>query len=212
MGTVIDTITLPRTSLWNLAEMDRDYKCPRLPATARTVIDIGAHAGIFALFALSEWKDARIICYEPHPEIVSMCRANLAGLNAEVHERAVIGAGDVAGCVGGDGKAVLYEGKRTLLGSSLHHLGWQRDAEAARVEWLPAVELPEADILKLDVEGSELPILRDFRHGASVSALLVEVHRRAEFPKLAEIAWGWGLDMVRCNVGRNGCATSVWVR
>ena len=204
-------LKLPRTSLWNLAEMDRDYKRARLPFKVEAVIDIGAHAGIFALWVLGEYPSARLECYEPHPQLAALCRENLEGLATTVHEKAVIGLEDHA-CIGPDGRAPLHEGRRTLLGTSLHQLGWQKEEVAARVEWVPAAELPPCDMLKVDTDGSDIGILRDYTHGRSVSALLCEVHRRSEFEPLMQLAWGWGLEMTRCHAGRNGCVTSVWVR
>jgi len=206
----MEILKLPRASLWNLAEMDRDYAQAKLPESAEVVLDIGSHAGIFALWALGTWQGCKVVCFEPHPEMVKICRDNLTGLSAEVHELAVIGSEDVASCVGDDNLAALYEGKRTLLGSSLHHLGWQKDEIVARVRWFPAADLPPCNVLKVDIEGSDLRVLKDYRHGAGLSALLCEVHRREEWPQLMELAWSWGLEMTRCNAGRNGCVTSAW--
>jgi len=205
-------LKLPRTSLWNLAEMDRDYAQAKLPVSARVVLDVGAHAGIFALWALGTWSDSKVVCFEPHPELAQICRDNLAELNADVREVAVIGAADVPVCVGDDGLVSLYEGKRTLLGTSVHRLGWQKESAAARVKWMRASDLPPCDVFKCDAEGPELAILADYKYGSTVSALLCETHRRAEWPQLMELAWHWGLEMTRCNPGRNGCVTSAWRR
>jgi FkbM family methyltransferase len=208
----MNTISLPRTSLWNLAEMDRDYAAAKLPPITGDVLDVGAHAGIFALWALGEWPGARVTCYEAHPALADIARRNLDGLPATVVERAVIGSADVAACVDPDGMATLYEGRRTLLGTSLHKLGWQADDRRVGAQWMPAADLPACALLKVDVEGAELAILRDYRHGAHLRVLLVETHRRADFLALCQLAWSWGLEMARANPGRNGCVTSAWVR
>ncbi len=208
-----ELIQLPRSSLWNLAECDRDYaKAPKMPKSLDVILDIGAHVGIFALWALGEFLGSKVICYEPHPEVVDLCRRNLEGLNAEVHECAVVGESDEKRYVGQDNLVALYPGKRTLLGSSLYHLGWQKEEPIARVKWMPAKKLPRAQGVKADIEGAEIPLLRDYQYGKDVQVLMIEVHCLSDFSQLTEIALGWGLEMTRYNPGRNGCSTSVWVR
>ena len=46
-----------------------------------TVVDIGAHCGVFALY--SKWafhKNARVHCFEPYPPHVELLRRNVARL------------------------------------------------------------------------------------------------------------------------------------
>lgn len=210
---------LPRTSMWNLAEMDRDYAHAKIPRFEKDsepieILDVGAHVGIFALWVLAEFPADRthVTCYEAHPQIAALCRDNLTSMSAEVVECAVVGSTDDAVQLDAEGQVTLFEGRRTLLGTSMHRLAWQNTEHTVKARTLSAKKLKRCRILKLDVEGAELPILRDFQYGAELSALLIETHRREDFIELCKIAWGWGLEMTLANPGRNGCVTSAWVR
>ena len=44
------------------------------------IIDVGANVGIFALWALHRWSNAKVICLEPLPPILEKLRENLGGL------------------------------------------------------------------------------------------------------------------------------------
>lgn len=59
--------------------IDRTYtpgSFPTLP-TQPTIFDIGANIGLFTLFALDRWPDARVYAFEPVPEIFQVLRENL---------------------------------------------------------------------------------------------------------------------------------------
>jgi 31-O-methyltransferase len=60
--------------------VDRIYTPPGFPVLgpAPTIFDVGANIGLFSLFALDQWPDARVFAFEPVPQIFEVLRANLA--------------------------------------------------------------------------------------------------------------------------------------
>jgi FkbM family methyltransferase len=124
-----------------------------------TILDIGANVGAFSLWASLRWPGSTIHAFEPHPGTFAYLRRNLSGLtNAVLHNVAVFptdqkqlpfftrydgdGESGLADCMARTFVEAL-PGGRTLLVDVIH----------------PA-ELPQAEIVKLDVEGAEADVLR----------------------------------------------------
>lgn len=152
---------------------ERDaYGVRDLPHPPNTVVDIGAHIGAFTLLAAATWPRARILACECDPDNAQLLRANLAGhANVEVVE-AAIGADAVQdipfdqvvdkihGNSGGGSCVRTEPGTRLIRVPALNVIDlWQSRGLAG------------CDLLKLDCEGSELPILI----ALASSGLLAEV-------------------------------------
>jgi FkbM family methyltransferase len=152
---------------------ERDYAPPAevlaaLPDAPR-ILDLGANVGMFGVDALQRWPKASVIAYEPDPD------------NAAVHSR-VIGAnglGDrwtlveaAAGAAGG--VASFLTGQVALSRVVDGPLG----GEVVQVEVVDVLdEVGRSDLVKIDVEGGEWPILADPRFAANPPrALAAEVH------------------------------------
>jgi FkbM family methyltransferase len=132
-----------------------------LAESPATVLDIGAHIGVFTCLAAELWPDARIIACEPDPDNAALLRSNSAGLrNVEVIETAIIDR-DLAQV---EFNAVTDKiGKNSGGGSCVRaEVGSNR----IQVPALSAVKLWESksisscDLMKLDCEGAELQVLR----------------------------------------------------
>lgn len=173
-GSAHALFTCPRSSLWHLHEIVRDYERAELPALHEPhLLDVGAHVGAFTLWADAHWPGLTSELYEPHPFVSDLCTRNVRGLAAAVHPVAVLGVPKRMPFV------ELHEGRRTLLGSSVHDLGWQSKERVLRVPMMRARDLPPCTLLKVDTEGEELPILRDYRHWDDVRCVFVEFHGEA---------------------------------
>jgi FkbM family methyltransferase len=130
------------------------------------VLDLGANIGLFGLDAQQRYPGARITAYEPDAE------------NAAIHRRLVErnGSGDrwrlVAACAGPRAGSVSFlPGQET--GS---HVVDEPAAGAVTVpmeDVLPA--FAGADLVKLDIEGGEWPLLADSRFAAA-PAVVLEYH------------------------------------
>jgi FkbM family methyltransferase len=125
----------------------------------RTVIDIGANIGTFAVLAARAAPAARVLCFEPAPDTAALLRRNVTmnGIDARVliEERAVSGAAGRVDLVSPPQSSIR---RVQQPGSELGH--------TVRVE---AVTLPDifdrhavhrCDFLKIDCEGGEFDLLR----------------------------------------------------
>lgn len=149
------------------------YDIPYDPPLPPVILDLGANVGAFCRFAVRRWKGAIIHAYEPHPgnfELLKRTREEmLPNENITLHQIAVSDK---------SGHASLYFsgfncGEWTLMGIS----PGAKVSGQVEVETISALELPKADILKIDVEGAEVLILGTLKERISeFSAVMLECH------------------------------------
>jgi FkbM family methyltransferase len=149
------------------------------------IVDLGAHVGSTTLLMLELFPHAHVAAFEPNPATAAMLRRAIAanGLQAQCEVREA-----AAGVAPGTG---LMEGF-----SLLAHLA--RDGDAIEVvdqfpflrAYQPAGEEPQpvevvdilphlqgADLVKMDIEGAEWPILQDPRFAElQLGAVVLEYH------------------------------------
>ena len=131
----------------------------------RTIVDVGANLGFFALAARDFYPNAVIHAYEPNPRIQPELRENTAGSNIRIFSEAVGGK---------DGFVLLID-----IGPS----------DQARTRESPDGGIPQAglqtvidriggtvDLLKLDCEGAEWEILESSGCWSSVHNIRLEYH------------------------------------
>ena len=136
------------------------YRIRTLPFIPKTVLDIGAHIGGFALLAATGWRGCRVIACECDADNLHLLKTNIAGHSQiEVVEAAIVGediseiefhaVSDKAGDNSGGGSCFIPEpGSEPVQVPALSILRlWQ------------SKQLETCDLLKLDCEGAELPIL-----------------------------------------------------
>ncbi|MDA8250722.1 MAG: FkbM family methyltransferase [Rhodospirillales bacterium] len=134
----------------------RYYACPRpLPAgSVRLVVDLGANVGFSCLHWLTHYPHANIVALEPHPGHFAQCRANIAANGWLPRVELTRAAAGVAA-------------QRIIL-SDAGAASAVRSGDAAGIA-APMLDVyamlsgRPVDILKLDIEGSEYPILADPR-------------------------------------------------
>lgn len=135
------------------------------------VIDVGANVGLFGAYVLSRWPDARILAFEPDP-------ANAALLRRTIEANGL-----------GDRWLVEEAAVSTRDGSASFAAGLFADSHIADGEvGHPTVTVPTRDIfgedhavelLKMDIEGGEWPILLDNRLATlGARVVVMEWHRR----------------------------------
>lgn len=146
-----------------------DFGCD---APAPRIVDCGANIGLASIYFKRRYPQAKVTAFEPDPQLASICRGNLAVNSGtgqvEVKEAAVWTADGTVEfiCEGTDSGAIAS-------------LDEPVQGPVARV---PSVRLRDwldepVDLLKLDVEGAELPVLDDCRDRlCNVRALCVELH------------------------------------
>ncbi|MBI4345970.1 MAG: FkbM family methyltransferase [Elusimicrobia bacterium] len=140
------------------------------------IVDIGAHVGLFALWAVSEGADGPIVAIESSPRAAAYLRANVRrnGLRSVTVLEAA--------CGGSRRRGLLYPG-RAEMQSTLH----PTSPMAARPNEVDVLTLEDVfkehriercQLLKLDCEGAEYEIL--LRAGRAVlervDRIVMEVH------------------------------------
>jgi FkbM family methyltransferase len=122
-----------------------------------TVLDVGANVGAYCLWADRRWPRSTIHAYEPHPGTFDMLVRNVGHMpNVHCRQAAVYPSDRATEALisryAGDGEAGLVDAMATT---------W-RDMPPERVIQVPVLrpgDLPSADIVKIDAEGSEAAIV-----------------------------------------------------
>jgi FkbM family methyltransferase len=146
-----------------------------------TVLDIGANIGAFAIWANLRWPHSQILCYEPHPETFQTLVQNVAALddvkcvNAAVYPRKM----PLCARHANDGEAALLEHARRFFQPSA-------TGTVMEVPFVVPRELPHADIVKVDTEGSEVEILKNLDL-TETSLVLLEYHTLADRDEICRL-------------------------
>jgi FkbM family methyltransferase len=151
--------------------------------------DIGANVGLYSLWATSVLdRRGRVVAMEPNPPALRRLRFNIACNHREdLIQVVAMGASDVAG------EFELHLDSTNLGGSSLESNrpgtgGSIIVACAPLVDIAASQGISRIDIMKLDIEGHEPPVLEAFFASAPVAlrprAIIVE---RAKDPKQQEL-------------------------
>jgi len=111
------------------------------------ILDCGANIGLASIYLRSVFPKAIITAFEPDPIIIGILKKNLAPANVEVIEAAVWNqSGEISfKSDGADGGCL----EPNQLGCSVPTI--------RLADWLQE----PIDFLKIDIEGAELPVLRD---------------------------------------------------
>jgi FkbM family methyltransferase len=134
------------------------------------IVDLGGNIGLFGLWTLGRWRSALIHSFEPDPDNLAILERNVA--DAQVGSRWTITRACAAPA---DGAVPFLAGQqpdsRILYGAQ----------PASGTPEVPAVDvfdhLQGADLLKIDIEGGEWPLLTDPRFGElAVPAIVLEYH------------------------------------
>lgn len=127
-------------------------------------VDLGANIGLFGLKLLAARPDAQIVAVEPDPDNARVLRATIAA-NAAASSWTVIEA-----C------AASAEGTRDFrAGHFLNSHVSDGGTSTRAIDALPI--LRDADVIKIDIEGSEGEILADHRFGSlTAPVLFLEYH------------------------------------
>lgn len=143
-----------------------EYDVP-VSIQAPVILDLGANAGAFSIWATHRWPDSTVFAYEPHPKSFEFFRGNTLGyVNIKGYNWGV----------GTPGMRILREG-RWNSGEASFHLG-DEGTTGHTCEVREPASLPTADILKLDVEGCEMEILKPLIEGGrKFYLILLEYHK-----------------------------------
>lgn len=150
---------------------DGEYDVREFFMHSPNIIDLGANCGAFSVWASHRWPFAEIWAYEPHPETFKTLEMNTKRYsNVKIHNWGI----------GTPGIRVLSDGLRNSGEASFHHVLENPTPTGRHLEVKDPLSLPEADIIKLDIEGCELEVLAPLiNSGRKFSFILLEYHNHA---------------------------------
>ncbi|WP_295886424.1 FkbM family methyltransferase [uncultured Thiohalocapsa sp.] len=126
-----------------------------------TVVDVGANKGQFAVYAQTRWPKARLICFEPLPRPREKLQRVTRG-QAELHDCALgaePGEGRMHLATRTDSSSLLALGVRQKAIFGMEASGECRVA-IKRLDTCLPTPLPRPVLLKIDVQGFELEVLK----------------------------------------------------
>lgn len=155
-----------------------------------TVLDVGANAGAFAVYArLVYHPRAAVHCFEPCPPTLELLRANVAGFpGVTVHPVALGRADGEADLLLDPGHPAAHSLRPDLVPSPAGRVRVRvRDAGAVWDE----LGLDEVDVLKLDAEGAEPDVLESLGpRVARVRVVMAEYHTQDDRRRIAALLPG----------------------
>ncbi len=150
-----------------------------------TVLDVGASRGQFALFAATRFPSAKIVCFEPLPQPQQMLRDVLGDRVELVPAAAGAEKGTALLNVSAqdDSSSLLPISPRQVAAFPGTHRVASTEVEVRTLADTLSADLPAPRLLKIDVQGLELEVLRGA--GAAL-ALIDEVFVECSFTELYE--------------------------
>lgn len=200
MRLLIDPTDASQTVIFDEIFLQESYDLSKVPFTPETIIDCGAHIGMFLLLAAVRFPHSRLIGYEPNPKNAALVQKQLwrNSLDVEFHQAAVSAAHGTARFV-----AINSHGGR-LSGANqgpIPSSGFDEyivevldlQAEIERIR-------PNALLLKMDIEGEERDVLPAIMQALPCkTALFFETHFGdagwLEIQKLLNIH-GFGVEQI----------------
>ena len=176
-----------------LAEVVAEVDAPRV------IVDLGANVGYSSVFFLNAFPDAFVLAVEPDPQNANICAQNLApyGDRARVMQA-----------------AVWSHSTRLVLSRGTFRDGkeWATQVRPARPDESPdvtAIDMPSIfpmcpqpiiDILKIDIEGSEVTLFGPSAGSwlKSVRNFCVEMHSQEALDNVEEVLRNFNFKYIQC--------------
>ncbi len=177
-----------RSGVYDLAVSEALW---RLTEPGCLAIDVGANIGYTAgILAVRAGAGGRVLAFEPNPETAGLLRLNV-DLISRTGETAAVDVRQVAlAAITAEG--FLYTGPETVSNSGVAHLtGLSEDATAVQVTTLDAM-LEAGDqvgLLKIDVEGGELDVLRGAEGALAQGRIAVIIYESFASARAEIEAW-----------------------
>jgi FkbM family methyltransferase len=139
---------------WRVLELGMDLIAP-----GSRVIDVGANIGVYSLPWAAVNADVTVHCFEPNPAVRSRLARNVA-LNRltariQLHTEALSDHAGIATLYGSDDMSSLNQGVYTGAGQAV-----PTDVPLARLDDVLGIDGPPVSLMKIDVQGHELEVLR----------------------------------------------------
>jgi len=142
------------------------------------ILDIGANIGMYALWALKKYPYSKIYSYEPMPETFKYLERNTKWCRfaVEVNNKAVSIQPSLT---------VKYDRRYS------HLAGSGGIGKEVIVEGVHPKDLPEVDLVKIDVEGEEFNIVRNLNL-RTVKVIVMEIHSEEQINAIQDYLFECG--------------------
>lgn len=131
-----------------------------LPFPDALVVDVGANEGQYARQVLEIWPNARLYCIEPSPVAFTALSRNLQSAPVELCQTALGSMTGEADLFGEPGSALSSLYDRRLDHFGIHSGPSTRVSVTTLDNFCDQRGITHIDLLKLDVEGHELEVLK----------------------------------------------------
>jgi FkbM family methyltransferase len=149
-------------------------------ASVRRVVDLGANVGYSCLFWVKYCPNCLVEAFEPHPEHVRLVREHLRMNSVENRVKVIEAAAGTANM-----EATLSD--RSASSAIIAGPPVAGTFQVKVLDFFETVGTAPIDVLKIDIEGGEYPILEDRRFAElPVRFLVMELHRHPRFPNPRE--------------------------
>jgi FkbM family methyltransferase len=139
---------------WRVLELGMDLISP-----GSRVIDVGANIGIYSLPWAAVNADVTVHCFEPNPAVRRRLARNVAlnrlAARIRLHTQALSDHAGTATLYGSDDMSSLNKGVYTGTGQAV-----PAEVPLARLDDIVGIEGPPVSLMKVDVQGHELEVLR----------------------------------------------------
>ena len=160
------------------------YDIPGMKEPPRTVLDAGAHVGLFSYWARTKWPESFITAFEPSPINAGLWRGNMGqSNNSRLMESALSDH---------NSEAWLVRGKNSLCHRLKNDVGLE---PSQQVDCTDARSIKQFDFIKVDTEGSEVAILSALDL-SETKAVVCEAHSEADRQTIGDLLTGKGFKMV----------------
>ncbi len=145
------------------------------------IIDAGANIGLSTLYFKRLYPNAKIICFEPNPEVFKLLQNNISHNNLK-DVTLINSALSAQNNISRNFYLDNANGKHDTLGASLYHHWVERenceiDEISVNTTNLADYINQQVDYLKMDIEGSEFEVLASIDTSLpNVKAFNIEVH------------------------------------
>jgi FkbM family methyltransferase len=154
-------------------------------SSAPLIVDCGANIGLSVVYFKELAPNARIVAFEPDPDVFDLLAKNITGrslTDVEILNRAVWT----------DDSMLTFEVEGALGGKVGRSEAVARKSIEVRGQRLRDLLDQEVDFLKLDIEGAEYSVLEDCRDKLeNVRNLFVEFHGNTNEPQQLDEILAW---------------------
>jgi FkbM family methyltransferase len=133
----------------------------RLATRSATIADVGAHVGYFSMIAALAHPEAKIHAFEPVDQVHARLSVNIRSNNVQNVKLYQAGVSSEPGWAD---ISVRFSGNLLSTGSTLEHAAADAQLKRIRLRTLDEVFADtRLDLIKIDVEGHEMSVLRGAR-------------------------------------------------